>query len=91
MEDVGIFYVHLVNFPVIWHILWPFGKISPRFGTLLSVLVCCTKKNLAILHGFAASLHAYAITIRRDQIGRKFSMCKSKQRPHFDQTVSVES
>jgi hypothetical protein len=24
-EDVSIFYVHLVNFPVIWHILWPFG------------------------------------------------------------------
>jgi hypothetical protein len=25
MEDVGIFYDHLVNFPAIWHILSPFG------------------------------------------------------------------
>jgi hypothetical protein len=28
MEDVGIFYVQLVNFPAIWHILWPFGIFS---------------------------------------------------------------
>jgi hypothetical protein len=28
MEDVGIFYVHLVNFPAISHILWPFGIFS---------------------------------------------------------------
>jgi hypothetical protein len=43
MEDVGIFYVHLVNlayFMAIWYIL-------PRFGTFLPVLVCCIKKNLA--------------------------------------------
>jgi hypothetical protein len=25
MEDVVIFYVHLVNFPAILHMLWPFG------------------------------------------------------------------
>jgi hypothetical protein len=25
MEDVGILYAHLVNFPAIWHILWLFG------------------------------------------------------------------
>jgi hypothetical protein len=40
MEDVGIFYVHLVNFPAIWHILWLFGIFYPvwyiftRFGML---------------------------------------------------------
>jgi hypothetical protein len=40
MEDVGICYGHLVNFPAIWHILWPFGIFSPilvhftRFGML---------------------------------------------------------
>jgi hypothetical protein len=40
MEDVGIFYGHLVNFPAIWHIAWPFGIFSPflvhftRFGML---------------------------------------------------------
>jgi hypothetical protein len=42
MEDIGIFYVHLVNGPAIWLILWPFGAFFP-------VLVCCTKKNLATL------------------------------------------
>jgi hypothetical protein len=25
MEDVGIFYSHLVYFTTIWYILWPFG------------------------------------------------------------------
>jgi hypothetical protein len=50
MEDVSIFYVHLVNFPVIWHILWPFGTyIFHRFGTFLPVLVFSSKKNLATL------------------------------------------
>jgi hypothetical protein len=26
MENVGIFYAHLVNFTAIWYILWPFSK-----------------------------------------------------------------
>jgi hypothetical protein len=40
MEHVCIFYDHLVNFPAICHILWPFGIFSPvlvhftRFGKL---------------------------------------------------------
>jgi hypothetical protein len=42
MEDVGIFYGHFVNFPAIWYIIWPSGII-------FTVLVCCTKKNLATL------------------------------------------
>jgi hypothetical protein len=25
MEDVGIFYIALVDFTAIWYILWPFG------------------------------------------------------------------
>jgi hypothetical protein len=34
MEDVGIFYGHLVNIPANWHILWPLPRyIRPRFGT----------------------------------------------------------
>jgi hypothetical protein len=33
-----LFYVHLVNFPAIWHILWPFGIYFPHFGTFLPVL-----------------------------------------------------
>jgi hypothetical protein len=28
MENVGIFYGHLVNFPGMCHILWPFGICS---------------------------------------------------------------
>jgi hypothetical protein len=27
--NVGIFYVHFVNFPAIWHTLWPFGMFPP--------------------------------------------------------------
>jgi hypothetical protein len=36
MEDVGIFYGHLVYYTSIWHILWPFGMfgIFFRFGML---------------------------------------------------------
>jgi hypothetical protein len=37
MEDVGIFYVHLVFFTAIWYILWilcSFGIIFSRFGIL---------------------------------------------------------
>jgi hypothetical protein len=48
MEDVGIFYVHLVNFRPF---CIPYGHLVyfPSFGTFLPVLVCCTKKNLATL------------------------------------------
>jgi hypothetical protein len=42
MEDVGIFYVHLVYFSVIWYILFLYGKMFP-------ILVCCSNKNLATL------------------------------------------
>jgi hypothetical protein len=40
MENVGIFYVHLVHFTAIWYILWPFGIFKvilvyfSRFGML---------------------------------------------------------
>jgi hypothetical protein len=49
MEDVGVFYGRLINFPGIWHILWWFGIFSP-FWYILSVSECCTKKNLAALN-----------------------------------------
>jgi hypothetical protein len=45
MENVGIFYVHLVYFTAIRNILFPFVVI----WYILPVLVCCTKKNLATL------------------------------------------
>jgi hypothetical protein len=67
MEDVGINYVHFDNFPAIWHTLWPFGYIFPRFGTFLPVLVCCTKKNLATLPGTDVMILKYF----RPKNGRK--------------------
>jgi hypothetical protein len=48
MEDVGIFYGHLVYFIAIWYILWQIGTFF-RHLVYFSVLVCCTKKNLATL------------------------------------------
>jgi Na+/H+-dicarboxylate symporter len=42
MEDVGIFYGHLVLIVAFWYILW-------LFGVFFTVLACCTKKNLANL------------------------------------------
>jgi hypothetical protein len=58
MEDICIFYGHLVYFVSIWYILWSFGMYMYfmyiwyslwSFGTWFLVLVCCTKKNLATL------------------------------------------
>jgi hypothetical protein len=48
MEDVGIFYVIFVYFTSVWYTLWPFG-IFYGYLVIFSVLVWCTKKNLAIL------------------------------------------
>jgi hypothetical protein len=39
MEDVGIFYGHLVYLTTNWYVSWSFGIYS-------SVLVSCIKKNL---------------------------------------------
>jgi hypothetical protein len=46
MEDVGIFYVHLVYFTFICHFLWIFGMF-PGYLVYFSGLVCYSKKNLA--------------------------------------------
>jgi hypothetical protein len=52
MEEVGIFYAHLVYFTDIWYNLWPFDifvgylYINPPPGP---VLVSITEKNLATL------------------------------------------
>jgi hypothetical protein len=48
MEDVGIFYGHLVNFTDFCDILWTFGIVRGNF-IFFPVLVFCTKKNLATL------------------------------------------
>jgi hypothetical protein len=58
MENLGIFYDHLVYFAAIgnilhmaiWYILWSFGIFFPV------LVVCCTKKNLATLVGLAPDL-----------------------------------
>jgi hypothetical protein len=46
MVDVGILYVHLVNFPAIWHTLLTFGMFSP---VLVHFYPFLGKKNLASL------------------------------------------
>jgi hypothetical protein len=43
------FYGHLVYIMAIWHIF-------PRFGIFYHVLVFCTQKNLAILHGLGRGI-----------------------------------
>jgi hypothetical protein len=49
MEDVGIFYGHLVHFTAILCILWPFRIIQSHLVYFLLFWVCCTEKNLATL------------------------------------------
>jgi hypothetical protein len=49
MEDVGIFYGHLVNLTVFCYILWTFGIVCSNL-VYFPVLVFCTMKNLATLH-----------------------------------------
>jgi hypothetical protein len=48
-KDAGIFYGHLFFFTASWYSLCPFDIIVCSFGIFLSILVCCTKKNLATL------------------------------------------
>jgi hypothetical protein len=55
MENIGIFYGHLVYFTLIWYILCPFGIFYGHLvyfvviWTIFPVLVRCSKKNLATL------------------------------------------
>jgi hypothetical protein len=49
MEDVGLFYGHLVYFTTIWYILWSLGIFHVYLVHLFPIWVCCTKKNLATL------------------------------------------
>jgi hypothetical protein len=42
MENVGIFFGHLVYFTANWFVLQPFGIFPP-------ILACCVDKNLATL------------------------------------------
>jgi hypothetical protein len=53
----GIFFGHLVHFMAKWYILWPFGEFNGHLGSIFPpVLVCCTMKNLATMHGDHFSL-----------------------------------
>jgi hypothetical protein len=56
MENLGIFFDHLVFFTAIGNILWPFGIFFP-------VLVFWTKKNLATLVEGATSIRLYIILL----------------------------
>jgi hypothetical protein len=51
MENLGIFYDHLVYFTAIGNIVWPFGIVCGHLVYFLPVLVFCTKKYLATLFG----------------------------------------
>jgi hypothetical protein len=44
MEDVGIFYGHLVHSTVFCYILWTFGIVCGNFGIFFTFLAFCTKK-----------------------------------------------
>jgi hypothetical protein len=54
-SQFGIFYGYLVYFMVIWYIMWLFGIFYGHLvyyvviWSIFSVLVCCSKKNLATL------------------------------------------
>jgi hypothetical protein len=49
MEDVGIFYEHLVHFTVFYYILRTFGTIRGNLVYFFPFLVFYTKKNLVTL------------------------------------------
>jgi hypothetical protein len=49
MENVGIFYGHLVYSASIWYIFVAIWYILWSFGVFIPILVCCTEKNLATL------------------------------------------
>jgi hypothetical protein len=56
MEDVGVFYFHLIHFMTIWYrYLVAIWRIYV-FGIFFPVLVCCTTKNLATLGLMRTSL-----------------------------------
>jgi hypothetical protein len=43
MDDVGTFYVHMVYFMAIRHILWTIGTFCDHLVYIWVNLVCCTK------------------------------------------------
>jgi hypothetical protein len=49
MENLGIFYDHLVHFSAIGNILWLFGMFRGHLVNFFPVLVFCAKKNLTTL------------------------------------------
>jgi hypothetical protein len=50
MEDIGMFYGHLVYFTAVWYITYvAFGIYFVVIWYVFPVLVCCTEKNPATL------------------------------------------
>jgi hypothetical protein len=78
MENLGIFYDHLVYFTSIGNILWPFCIFCGKSGIFFPVLVFWTKKNLATLPGRGDERKV--IRDQGDQMGF------SKNRPKCGQT-----
>jgi hypothetical protein len=53
MEDVGMFWGHVVYFTAFWFTLWASCTFFGTFcGLFFPVLVCCGKLNLATLFGW---------------------------------------
>jgi hypothetical protein len=69
MEDVRIFYGHLVHFTIFCCILWTFGIVHGCF-VFFHFLVFCNKKNLAIL--------PYPVTLERSVASRYLHRVESE-------------
>jgi hypothetical protein len=63
-----IFKGHLVNFMGIWYILW-------SFSIFFTVLVCCTKKNLA-------TLFDSRVPMQKCKLSRRFFVIKNHRVTH---------
>jgi hypothetical protein len=88
MENLGIFYDHLVYLTAIKNILWPFGTFCGHLVHFVAIwyifpiLVFCTKTNLATLrmytYPFLSKCFLYPITWQTRQ--RKYLTEKSKKK-----------
>jgi hypothetical protein len=74
IEDVRIFYGHLVYFTAIWSVLWPFGILYGYLVYFSPFWYVVPRKNLATLHTTPSN------TVRIDPIiGRTVSHDTARQ------------
>jgi hypothetical protein len=76
MENLGIFYDHLVYFTTIRNILWPSGIPCGNLVYFFPVLVFWTKKNLAtLLPSIGQSARAHETYVPNSESGDPFENC----------------